>query len=139
MTPLADTVAELKRFVAHGEDLSRRGLEVQDLESDLTLSNDVLFTLVRVAQGVIDIAAELSARRGLRYADYTEAVDNLAAMGYPPELVRSLRRLPSFRNIVLHEYVHLELARALEALTQLALVRELLQLVSRRLLEEGEE
>lgn len=43
------------------------------LERDLSLHNDVLFSLLSVCQLVIDIAGELSARKRLSYADHTEA------------------------------------------------------------------
>jgi uncharacterized protein YutE (UPF0331/DUF86 family) len=69
-----------------------------------------------ICQLVIDIAGELSARRGLRFGDYTEAVRNLgAAVGLEDDLVRRLEPLPGFRNVVLHEYATLDLERAVEA------------------------
>jgi hypothetical protein len=42
------------------------------LESDLSLHNDVLFSLLTVCQLVIGIAADLSSRRGERFT-ITEA------------------------------------------------------------------
>jgi uncharacterized protein YutE (UPF0331/DUF86 family) len=73
-----------------------------------------------VTQLVIDIAGELGAARGLRFDDYTEAVRNLAALdGFSPELVRQLERLPGFRNVVIHEYVGIDLQRAVSELDEL--------------------
>jgi hypothetical protein len=55
---------------------------------------------------VIDIAGELSARRGERFEDYTEAVRNLRRdKRFPDSLVRELEQLPGFRN-VLYSYTN---------------------------------
>ncbi len=60
---------------------------------------------------------ELSARRSLNFEDYTEAVRNLAAYDeLPADLVQQLATLPGFRNVLIHEYVELDLARAVESL-----------------------
>jgi predicted nucleotidyltransferase len=68
---------------------------------DLVILNDVLFSLLTVCQLVIDLAGELSARQGMRFEDYTEAVRNLGAFPeFSPELVRSLERLPGLRNVL---------------------------------------
>lgn len=73
-----------------------------------------------VAQLVIDLAGELSARRGERFEDYTEAIRNLARDDrFPADLVLELERLPGFRNVVIHEYVALDLDRVVEALRRL--------------------
>jgi hypothetical protein len=53
-------------------------------------------------------------RAGDRFEDYTQAVRNLARdERFPAELVRSLERLPGFRNVL--EYGALDLARVVEA------------------------
>ena len=63
---------------------------------------------------------ELSARRGERFEDYTQAVRNLARdERFPVELVRELERLPGFRNVVIHEYVALDMDRVVDALDRL--------------------
>lgn len=102
----------------------------ETLQRDLSLANDVLFSLFTVCQLVIDIAGELSARRGDRYEDYTEAVRNLARdERFPAELVRKLERLPGFRNVVIHEYVALDLDRVIEALDELEPIEQFLEIV----------
>ena len=104
------------------------------LEHDLSLHNDVLFSLLTVAQVVIDIAGELSAREGHRFEDYTTAVRNLARMeGFSPELVSELARLPGFRNILVHEYVGIDYGLVLEALDNLGPVEAFLKVVLARL------
>ena len=92
----------------------------QDLERDLSLHNDVLFSLLTVCQLVIDIAGELSARRGDRFEDYTQAVRNLGKDArFTPALVDKLERLPGFRNVVIHDYVALDMDRVVEAMDDL--------------------
>jgi uncharacterized protein YutE (UPF0331/DUF86 family) len=91
-----------------------------------------------VAQLVIDIAGELSARRGDRFEDYTDAIRNLARDArFPPSLVSELERLPGFRNVLIHEYVALDLDRAVDALTRLDPIEQFFEIVRR--LEGGEE
>jgi uncharacterized protein YutE (UPF0331/DUF86 family) len=101
------------------------------LQRDMSLRNDVLFSLLTICQLVIDIAGELAARRGDRFEDYTEAVRTLAADPRLPEtLVSRLTRLPGFRNIIVHEYVALDLERVVEALDDLDAVREFARIVA---------
>ena len=96
----------------------------------LSLHNDVLFSLLTVSQLVIDIAGELAARRGERFEDYAEAVRMLARDArFPEALVRELERLPGFRNVVIHEYVALDLARAVEAMDRLEPIEQFLEIV----------
>jgi uncharacterized protein YutE (UPF0331/DUF86 family) len=120
MSPVVERLVELRRHLDHLRELRPRVTGAAALRRDLSLHNDVLFSLLTICQLVIDIAGELSARRGLRFEDYTEAVRNLVT--YPeiqPELVGELEPLAGFRNVLIHEYVALDLERAVEALGQL--------------------
>ena len=137
MTFLVERLADLRVHLDHLRALMPRITSADDLRADLSLHNDVLFSLLTVCQLVIDIAGELSARRGLRFEDYTEAVRNLSAYDeMPPDLVRELERLPGFRNVLIHKYVALDLARAVEALERLEPIEQFLSVV--RDLEEGD-
>lgn len=103
---------------------------MRKLERSLSLHNDVLFSLLMVCQLVVDIAGEISARRGERFEDYTEALRNLSRdERFPASLVAELERLPGFRNIVIHEYVALDLDRVVEALARLEPVARFLEIV----------
>ena len=120
MTYLVERLAELRRHLDHLRVIAPRATDRAALERDLSLHNDVLFSLLMVAQLVIDLAGELSARRGDRFEDYTEAVRNLARdTRFPTDLVQTLERLPGFRNVVIHEYVALDLDRVIDALHHL--------------------
>jgi uncharacterized protein YutE (UPF0331/DUF86 family) len=66
--------------------------------------------------------------------DYRQAVRNLDAMSLvEPSTVAALERLPGFRNVLVHEYVALDLERAVEAMDQLDPVEELAEAVRRLL------
>jgi uncharacterized protein YutE (UPF0331/DUF86 family) len=130
MTFLVDRLAELRRHLDHLADLRQRPVDRVALERDLSIRNDVLFSLLMTAQLVIDIAGELSTRRGSRFEDYTEAVRNLAEdHRFPPAMVDALVRLPGFRNVVIHDYVALDLDRVIDALNALDPVERFLTVV----------
>ncbi len=129
MSPLVDRIAELRRHLDHLRALRTR-VTREALEQDLSLHNDVLFSLLTVCQVVIDVAGELCARRGDRFEDYTQAVRHLVRdPRFPAELVRELERLPGFRNVLVHEYVELDLDRVVEAVQRLDPLRRFLEIV----------
>lgn len=131
MTFLAERLAELRKHLDHLRELRPRVEGPRSLERDLSLHNDVLFSLLSVAQLVIDVCGELSARRGLRFDDYTQAVRNLERVGpFEPDLVDRLARLPGFRNVLLHEYVALDLGVAVRALDDLEPVEAFVRIVA---------
>ena len=138
MTPyLVERLTELRRHLDHLRALRGRVRSGADLERDLSLHNDVLFSLLTVCQLVIDVSGELAARRGERFEDYAGAVRSLAADSrFPPHLVRELERLPGFRNVLVHEYVALDMARVVEALDRLEPVEEFLE-IARTVVEGG--
>ena len=132
MSPLIDRLAELRRHLDHLRDLRPRVTSPEALRDDISLSNDVLHSLQIVCQVVIDIASELSARRKLRFQDYTEAVKNLAAFPeFSRTIPRDLEKLPGFRNVIIHGYVILDYARVIEALDQLDTVEKFAETVRR--------
>jgi uncharacterized protein YutE (UPF0331/DUF86 family) len=124
MTFLVERLAELRRHLDHLGELAPRVPDASALQRDLSLHNDVLFSLLMVAQLVIDIAGELSARRG------DEAIRNLAHDDrFPAGLVSELERLPGFRNVLVHEYVALDLDRVVEALGRLEPIQQFAEIV----------
>lgn len=133
MTPyLIERLVELRRHLDHLREIRPRITGREALERDLSLHNDVLFSLLTVCQLVLDVAGDLSARRGDRFEDYTEAVRNLARdPRFPVEIVRELERLPGFRNVLVHEYVALDMDRVIEALDRLQPVEGFLEIVRR--------
>lgn len=132
MTFLVERLATLRKHLIHLRELRPRVRDVGVLERDLSLHNDVLFSLLAVCQAVIDIAGELAGRRGLAFQDYTEAVQMLAALPeFGSELVGHLATLPGFRNVLVHEYVAIDYGRVVTALDELEPVERFLEIVSR--------
>lgn len=130
MTYLVERLAELRRHLEHIRALRNRVHSSADLRADLTLHNDTLFSLLMIAQLVIDIAGELSARNRLPFDDYTAAVRNLTKLGVPPEVVEELRPLPGFRNVLLHEYIGLDLEHAVNAMWRLDAIEQFIAIVA---------
>lgn len=131
MSPLVERLTELRRHLEHLKALQPRVPHAGLLAQDLSLHNDVLFSLMTLCQLVINMAGELSARRGARYEDYTGAVRNLGGdPRFPAELVSALERLPGFRNVIIHEYVALDLNRAFAALNDLGPIQEFVRIVA---------
>lgn len=86
---MVERLAELRRQLDHLRALRPRVRDATALGRDLSLHNDVLFSLLTVCQLVIDIAGDLSARRGDRFEDYTHAIRNLARdTRFPPDPAR---------------------------------------------------
>lgn len=131
MTFLVERVADLRRHLAHLRQLRPRVTTGADLERDLSLHNDVLYSLLTICQLVIDIAGELSARRGDSFEDYTAAVRNLARdQRFSAGLVRDLERLPGFRNVLVHDYVQLDMTRVVDALDDLDAIEKFARIVA---------
>ena len=131
---LQQRVNDVRVHLDHLYALQPRVTGPESLVDDLGLHNDVRFALLTVAQLVIDIAAEICVRRNLAFADYSEAIRNLAALeDFPGDLVESLALLPGFRNALLHPHVALEPEQVVDQLHGLQPVEELLVLVARHL------
>ena len=134
MTWLVERLAERRRYLDHLRALRPRVTGPADLELDLSLHNDVLYSLLMVCQLVIDVAGELSAARGESFEDYTQAIQNLSRDGrFPPDLVDELALLPGFRNVLVHEYVRLDLEPVVEAMDRLEPVERFVRQVAEEL------
>jgi uncharacterized protein YutE (UPF0331/DUF86 family) len=132
MTYLVERLVELRKHLDHLREIRPRVTGPEALERDLSLHNDVLFSLLTVCQLVIDVAGELSSRRGERFEDYTHAIRNLRMdVRFDAELVGELERLPGFRNVVIHEYVAIDFGRVVEALDRLEPIERFLEIVRR--------
>jgi len=132
MTFLVERLAQLRLHLDHLTDIRPRVHGPDALSADLSLHNDVLFSLLTICQLVIDIAGELSARAGRTFEDYTQAVRNLSADArFPADVVAALERLPGFRNVLIHEYVALDMERVMEAIDELAPIERFHAIVTR--------
>ena len=125
MSPMADRLVQLFRHLQHLREIRPQVTGPEALKEDLSLQNDVLRSLQIICQAVIDIASELSARRLLRFEDYTQAVKNLTAFPeISPSIPQRLEKLPAFRNVLVHEYIALDFTKVMEALNQLDAVED---------------
>lgn len=132
MSPIIDRLDHIRRHVDHLRELRPRVTDREVLETDLSLHNDVLFSLIAICQFIIDIGSELSARRHLRFQNYKEAVQNLMAYPeFPPALIQEMAQLPGFRNVVVHEYLTLDYTLVITALDRLDSVEEFARIVAR--------
>lgn len=132
MTYLVERLAQLREHLRHARELQARVQSAAHLQTDVSLRNDVLFTLLMMAQLLIDIAGELSARAGLRFDDYRGAIRNLTALqGFSEDLVRELVLVPGFRNVLIHEYIAVDPTRVVEALQNLEPMERFVAVVSR--------
>jgi uncharacterized protein YutE (UPF0331/DUF86 family) len=132
VSPVIDRLAELRLQLDHLYDLRPRVTSPEALRNNLSLRNDLLYALQTVCQAVIDIASELSARRGLRFQTYNDAVQNLTSLPeFPPNVARGLEGLPGFRNILVHEYATLDYERVIEALGHLEPIEQFVEAVRR--------
>ena len=131
MTWLVERLADIRKHLDHLRALRPRVTDAALLETDLSLHNDVLFSLLSVAQGVIDVAGELAGRAGIRFDDYTGAVRALRQVpGIPADLVDDLLPLPEFRNVLVHEYVQLDYGRVVDALDRLEPIERFVEVVA---------
>lgn len=132
MTFLVERLADLRQHLAHLREIAPRVGDGVPLRRDLSLHNDVLFSLLVVCQAVIDVAGELAGRRGIRFEDYRGAIRALGTMPeFPPDLVGELETLPGFRNVLIHEYVQLDYERVVEALGRLDPIERFAEIAAR--------
>jgi uncharacterized protein YutE (UPF0331/DUF86 family) len=131
MTYLVERLAELRKHLRHLRELQPRVPDAAALERDLSLHNDVLYSLLSICQLVIDLSGELSSRKERAFADYTESIRNLRLWpDFDEALIEELERLPGFRNVLIHEYVAFDLERAVEALRNLEPVERFVGVVA---------
>jgi uncharacterized protein YutE (UPF0331/DUF86 family) len=136
---LTERLTDLRRHLDHLAELSPQGsrsLSAAALRGDLSLANDVAYSLLMVTQRTIDVAAELSTRRGLRFEDFQEAIRNLAIHEeFPDALIRKLEPLPDLRNHLI--YGQLEPERTVDFLGKLDGVERFVQAVGRMVQKKG--
>lgn len=139
MTYVSERLADLRRHLDHLGSIRPRIAGPETLRRDLSLANDVLHSLLIVSQRVIDLASELSTRRGLRFEDFQGAVRNLAIYEeFPDTLIRRLEPLPELRNQLLYGVTTgPDLERALDLLGRLDGVERFAQGVGRLIHKRG--
>lgn len=86
------------------------GVSAEQLQSDIDLQWSVLHGLQIAIQGALDISAHVAAAAGEDVADYTSAIDALGRIGVlEPAFAKRLRGIAGFRNVLVHEYLDVDL------------------------------
>jgi uncharacterized protein YutE (UPF0331/DUF86 family) len=89
-----------------------RPVSVESMRSDRRTRDLVLYELQRAIQNVLDLGSHLLADRGKVVAEYSEIFSTLAQEGViPADLGERVRGLGGFRNVIIHDYVELDLDR----------------------------
>ena len=82
----------------------------QMLRADMDLRWTVEHGLQLCAQNAIDIATHLATTAGLDASDYASAIDRLTGMNVlPAEFGARFRQIAGFRNVLVHDYIDVDL------------------------------
>lgn len=115
----AEVVRErLRALQSYVDELRRLGpVSMPELERNVERRWAVLHGLQLAIECVQDVAVHIAATEGLGApTNHTDAIDLLGEGGILDEtLHRSVRRMPGFRNVIVHEYLAVDLDRVLEA------------------------
>ena len=84
-----------------------------EFETDWTRQDAAILNLIRACEQAIDMANRMTLLRGLEIADDTaQAFIQLGKAGLvSAELALSMKRMVGFRNVAVHEYQELDLAK----------------------------
>jgi uncharacterized protein YutE (UPF0331/DUF86 family) len=92
---------------------------LEALRDDLDVSWAVERGLQLCVQNALDVATHLVASAGRDAPDYASAIDELAALGaLPGAFAKRLRPIAGFRNVLVHGYVEVDVARLHRVLTE---------------------
>ncbi|OPX22657.1 MAG: hypothetical protein B1H02_05880 [Candidatus Latescibacteria bacterium 4484_107] len=99
MESAVQTLYKLKRY------------SIEEIESDREILWAVERGLQVAIQNLVDIGSHiLSAEAVNDYEDYTEIIDRLGDRGVlPKDFAASIRGMAGFRNILVHEYLRIDL------------------------------
>ena len=86
------------------------GATPEMLRADMDLRWTVEHGLQLCAQNAIDIATHLAAAAGLDASDYASAIDRLSdTRVLPAAFGARFRRIAGFRNVLVHDYIEVDL------------------------------
>jgi uncharacterized protein YutE (UPF0331/DUF86 family) len=110
---LENNVAELRRM--------RSAFTVNDIKQDKTKEWALRYGLMESIQIVIDLSCHIAVKQNLGNAEtYSDCVKLLAAFNFiDTELKESLQGMIGLRNILVHEYVAVDINRLYEVLEHL--------------------
>lgn len=80
------------------------------LRADLDRQWAVLHGLQIASQALLDLASHLAAAAGRDVPDYASAIQAMGDLGiFSPEVCRRCRPIAGFRNVLVHEYLDVDL------------------------------
>jgi len=117
----ADAAVVRRHLLALDEAVQRLRRHAGRPLSSLSTDSDTLWAVERglqlCAQNALDVATHLAASAGRDTPDYSSAVDVLGELGVlPAEFARRFRGVAGFRNVLVHGYLRVDLARVHELL-----------------------
>lgn len=88
--------------------------------NDQMAQDAILKTLEQVIEAMLTIGEMIIAEKGFRKAEYKEEIFEILAEGhvYLPAFARKLWGLAGFRNILVHDYVNIDLELVYRHLSQ---------------------
>lgn len=91
---------------------AERPVSVEEMRSDRKTRDLVLYELQRAIRNVLDLGSHLLADRGEAVSEYSGIFANLARAGdISDDLAARVRGLAGFRNVIIHDYVDIDLDR----------------------------
>ncbi|MEZ0344493.1 MAG: DUF86 domain-containing protein [Caldimicrobium sp.] len=90
---------------------SKKGVSFEEFEKNWEIHGAIIHELQVAIQAIIDIGTHLISELGLRSPNfYREIADILAEKNIiPRDYAETLKKIIAFRNILVHEYVELDL------------------------------
>ena len=129
-SPIDRSLGELRRHLDHLISLRDRIRSRADLDRDLSLHNDLLFSVLTIGQRIIDVATALATARGEKSPDESKAIASLSGdKRFTGRLVKELELLGEFRRSILRDYLDLDLSRVVVALNRLDPVEKFITIV----------
>lgn len=108
-------LTELETYVRELENLQTYTLD--ELRTNLPRLWSVIHGLQLSIQILLDVGNHLLADLGVKAKDYTEIIDKLGEMGVlPAEFAEEIRGMAGFRNVLVHGYASLDVARVHQTL-----------------------
>jgi len=103
----------------------------ENLQNNKELEWALRYGLIESIQMVIDISCHLASKQNLGTPKtYSECIDLLAKFGYlSEELTSKIKSMIGLRNILIHEYISVDIRRLYDLLEELDDVREFVRSV----------
>lgn len=105
---------------------SKKDVSFEDFEKNWELHGAIIHELQVVIQTIIDIGTHLISELGLKSPDFYREIANILEQNniIPSDYAENLRKIIAFRNILVHEYMELDLKEVYKNLQKLEDLRK---------------